>query len=121
MVDTSGREESHAVQGVFDRVDIERRDARFEQADFLAHRTRFATRSSTTAGSARVLVSPRLDTSPSAILRRMRRMILPLRVLGRPGANCSLSGAAIGPISVRTHFTSSVRRSSDAVSPELSV
>jgi hypothetical protein len=32
-----------------------------------------------------VLVSPRFPTSPSAILRRMQRMILPLRVLGRAG------------------------------------
>ena len=42
-------------------------------------------RSSTTAGSARVEVSPRLPNSSSAILRRMRRMILPERVFGRPG------------------------------------
>ena len=32
----------------------------------------------------------------------MRRMILPERVLGRPGAHCSQSGEAIGPISLRT-------------------
>jgi len=38
-----------------------------------------ATRSSTTAGSASVEVSPRLPGSSSAILRRMRRMILPER------------------------------------------
>src|SRR5690348_11205530 len=37
----------------------------------------FLTRSSTTDGSARVDVSPKLWISPSAILRRMRRMILP--------------------------------------------
>src|SRR5690606_6624736 len=43
---------------------------------------RFMTRSSTTPGSASVLVSPRLEMSFSAILRRMRRMILPLRVFG---------------------------------------
>jgi hypothetical protein len=48
---------------------------------------RFAIRSSTTAGSARVDVSPSAPKSSSAILRRMRRMILPERVLGRPGAN----------------------------------
>ena len=38
---------------------------------------RFFTRSSTTPGSASVEVSPRLPMSFSAILRRMRRMILP--------------------------------------------
>jgi len=48
---------------------------------------RLATRFSTTEGSASVLVSPRLSNSFSAILRRMRRMILPERVLGRPGAH----------------------------------
>src|SRR5947209_2414512 len=45
------------------------------------------TRSSTTAGSAKVDVLPRLPNSSSAILRRMRRMILPERVLGSDGAN----------------------------------
>ena len=49
---------------------------------------RLFTRSSTTAGSASVEVSPRLPDSSSAILRRMRRMILPERVFGRPGAHC---------------------------------
>ena len=63
---------------------------------------RFAIRSSTTAGSARVEVSPSAPKSFSAILRRMRRMILPDRVLGRPGANWIRSGLAIGPISLRT-------------------
>ena len=48
--------------------------------------TLVAISTSTTLGSASVEVSPRLLTSPSAILRRMRRMILPLRVFGRPGA-----------------------------------
>ena len=40
----------------------------------------------TTAGSARVEMSPNSSSSlvPPAILRRMRRMILPERVLGRP-------------------------------------
>src|SRR5205823_13127827 len=47
---------------------------------------RLLTRSSTTAGSASVEVSPRLPYSSSTILRRMRRMILPERVFGRPGA-----------------------------------
>ena len=34
-------------------------------------------------------------------------MILPERVFGRPGAHCSQSGLAMGPISLRTHWTSS--------------
>src|ERR1044071_8422259 len=56
---------------------------------------RLFTRSSTTVGSASVEVSPRLPYSSSAILRRMRRMILPERVFGRPGANWIRSGEAI--------------------------
>jgi len=45
--------------------------------------------SSTTLGSARVEVSPNssLSVVPAAILRRIRRMILPERVLGNPGAH----------------------------------
>src|SRR3954468_3278153 len=73
---------------------------RLPYADFLF--CRFLTRSSTTPGSAKVEVSPKLPGSSSAILRRMRRMILPERVLGRPGENWIWSGAAIGPISLRT-------------------
>ena len=49
--------------------------------------TLFATSSSTTAGSASVLVSPSPSTSFAAILRKIRRMILPERVFGRPGAH----------------------------------
>lgn len=60
------------------------------------------TRVSTTDGSARVLVSPRSWPSPAAIFTRMRRIILPLRVLGRASANWIISGSAIGPISFRT-------------------
>ena len=52
---------------------------------YFASRSR--TRSSTTEGSANVVVSPRFVRSFAAILRRMRRMILPERVLGRPGAH----------------------------------
>ena len=48
---------------------------------------RFATRSATTAGSASVEVSPRCSCSFAAILRRIRRMILPERVFGSPGAH----------------------------------
>ena len=44
---------------------------------------RLLTRSSTTAGSASVDVSPRLPYSSSAILRKIRRMILPDRVFFR--------------------------------------
>lgn len=71
-----------------------------------------ARRSSTTVGSARVEVSPRSEVSSSAILRRMRRMIFPDRVLGNPGAQWITSGVAMGPISVRTCWTSSALRSS---------
>ena len=59
--------------------------SRYAPAPFLF--CRCSTRSSTTAGSASVEVSPRLPGSSSAILRRMRRMILPERVFGNPGAN----------------------------------
>lgn len=41
----------------------------------------------TTPGSASVEISPSPSYSPVAILRKMRRMILPERVLGRPGAH----------------------------------
>ena len=36
-------------------------------------------------------------------------MILPLRVFGRAGAHWIASGEAIGPISLRTQATSSLR------------
>ena len=52
---------------------------------------------STTDGSASVDMSPSWSTSFAAILRRMRRMILPERVFGRPGAHWMKSGVAIGP------------------------
>ena len=45
------------------------------------------TNASTTCGSASVETSPIWSVWFSAILRRMRRMILPERVFGRPGAN----------------------------------
>jgi len=41
----------------------------------------------TTPGSARVEISPRPSYSAVAILRRIRRMIFPERVFGRPGAH----------------------------------
>ena len=49
-----------------------------------AHLLLVAINVSTTLGSVSVLTSPSSDVSPAAILRRMRRMILPERVLGRP-------------------------------------
>ncbi len=48
-------------------------------------------------------------------------MILPERVFGRPGAHWMRSGEAIGPISFRTHPTSSLRNASLGASPALSV
>jgi ferredoxin--NADP+ reductase len=68
-----------------------------------------------------VEVSPSCSGAFSAILRRMRRMILPERVFGRPGAHWMKSGEAIGPISLRTQATSSLRSSSLAAMPALSV
>src|ERR1019366_117874 len=81
----------------------------------------FLTRSSTTEGSARVEISPRLLMSPSAILRRMRRMILPERVLGRPGANWITSGLAMGPISLPTNFFNSSAKASPGTTPVFKV
>src|SRR6185312_9775085 len=68
---------------------------------------RLAIRSSTTEGSASVEVSPSAPKSSSAILRKIRRMILAERVLGKPGANWILSGVAMAPISRRTCAISS--------------
>lgn len=47
----------------------------------------FSIKFSTTDGSAKVEVSPRLSISLAATLRKIRRMILPERVLGKPGAH----------------------------------
>jgi hypothetical protein len=82
---------------------------------------RFSMRSVTTPGSASVDTSPSEPSSFSATLRRMRRMILPERVLGRPGANWIRSGEAMAPISFLTHCLSSPLRSSVGVSPDISV
>ena len=75
------------------------------------HAARLSIRSVTTPGSARVDVSPRLSVSLAAILRRMRRMILPDcgSWAGRAPIG-STSGEAIGPISRRTQATSSLRK-----------
>ena len=51
---------------------------------------------STTDGSANVLISPRLSVSCAATLRKMRRIIFPERVFGRPGVIKILSGVAKG-------------------------
>lgn len=42
------------------------------------------------------------DRSLTAILRKIRLIILPERVLGNPGAYCITSGIAKGPIFSRT-------------------
>src|SRR6202046_1764593 len=104
----------------------ERRDMVFGHAAISAplpslHGTRLSTSSATTAGSARVDVSPRPSVSLAAILRRMRRMILPLRVFGSAGAHWIASGEAIGPISLRTQAISSLRSASVGSSPSFSV
>ena len=49
--------------------------------------------------------------SPRAMLRSNRRMILPLRVLGRLSPNRMSLGLAIGPISLATHSRSSLAMS----------
>ena len=78
---------------------------------------RFSIRSSTTAGSARVDVSPSEPKSSSAILRRMRRMILPERVFGRPGRKLDEVGRGDRPDFLRTCLTSSLRSASLLFSP----
>ncbi len=57
-------------------------------ADARHERTiRLSTSCATTPGSASVEMSPSASCSLAAILRRMRRMILPERVFGSPGAH----------------------------------
>jgi hypothetical protein len=82
---------------------------------------RLSISSPTTAGSASVLVSPKESNSLAATLRRIRRMILPERVLGRPGAHWMTSGLAIGPISLRTQLTRSFYSTSEGSMSALSV
>ena len=48
-------------------------------------------------------------------------MILPERVFGSPGANWIRSGDAIGPMSLRTQATNSVRSSSLGSLPVIKV
>ena len=66
--------------------------------------------SSTTPGSASVVVSPR--SRPSATSRSRRRMILPLRVLGRSSVKMTVLGRAMAPILVATCWRSSSPSSS---------
>lgn len=54
--------------------------------------------SSTTDGSSRVEVSPKFESSPSAIFRKILLMIFPLLVFGNPVTNWILSGFAMGPM-----------------------
>src|SRR5262249_41195849 len=82
---------------------------------------RLSTRSVPTVGSARVETSPSGSCSLAAILRRILRMILPLRVFGRLGAHWMRSGEAMGPMCFLTHATSSLRRGSLGSLPVLSV
>ncbi|CAI7780185.1 unnamed protein product [Closterium sp. NIES-54] len=83
--------------------------------------SRSSSSSGTTDGSASVLRSPSSSSCRAAILRSTRRMILPLRVLGRCGAQWMWSGAAKAPICERTVRTSSRRRSSAYSTPDTSV
>lgn len=53
---------------------------------------------STTAGSARVLMSPSSSSCLDAIFLRIRLIIFPLLVFGSPGAQWILSGVANAPI-----------------------
>ena len=48
------------------------------------------------------MISPSWSSSPAKILRRIRRMIFPDRVLGRSGTGKMAFGAANGPIDLRT-------------------
>ena len=75
--------------------------------------------SSTTAASARVVVSPR--SRPSATSRRSRRMILPLRVLGRSSVKMIVFGRAMAPIFVATCSRSSSPCSAVGSTPPFSV
>lgn len=48
-------------------------------------------------------------------------MILPERVLGNAGAQCSASGEATGPSTLRTQLINSLRSSSDSGTPACKV
>ena len=83
--------------------------------------TTFALSLSTTDGSNRVDVSPKVSSSPAAILRKIRRMILPLLVMGKATVGMIISGVAKGPIEVLTAFRNSLINSSLSVYPSVSV
>src|SRR5437868_6076031 len=82
---------------------------------------RLSIRPCTTLGSARVEVSPRLSSSLQAILRKIRRMILPERVFGKAGAHWIRSGLAKLPISLLTSASSSFFNSSPVSTPFMGV
>lgn len=67
-----------------------------------------------------VVMSPSWSSSPAKILRMMRRMILPDRVLGRSGTTNIAFGAAKGPIDLRTCRIKSFLTWSVASVPSLS-
>ena len=69
-------------------------------------------KTSTMLGSANALTSPKLSISPVTIFRRIRRIIFPLRVMGKLGVTTITSGEANGPISFLTAFRSSRMSSS---------
>lgn len=58
------------------------------------------------------VMSPSWSSSPAKIFLKIRRIILPLRVLGRSGTICTVFGAAKGPMLRRTCMISSLRRAS---------
>src|SRR5215218_5828550 len=72
---------------------------------------------STTDVSARVVVSP--NGRFCAISRSNRRMILPLRILGRSGVNMTDLGRAIGPMTFPTCCRSSFPSSGVPSTPDL--
>ena len=80
---------------------------------------RLRSSSSTTEGSARVEMSPMSSVSSVAILRRIRRMILPERVLGRFGAQWITSGVAMGPMTLRNVLLQFVPEFVGVVDPDV--
>eukprot|EP00967_Tisochrysis_lutea_P049927 scaffold61302_cov33-Tisochrysis_lutea.AAC.2 len=74
-------------------------------------------RTSTIDGSASVDTSPSWSHSRHAILRKIRRMILPDRVLGSPGVTTMQSGIAMPPMPVRTACLSEGMRSAESAAP----
>ena len=68
---------------------------------------------STTDGSANVEVSPKFSKSFEAIFLRIRLIIFPDLVFGRPAVICIKSGVAIGPIFSLIVFFKSNTKSSE--------